>query len=78
MKDTTCDACAKLRRENERLREFAFGGAPEWERANCTLKHRVRELEGAVRLTYSNIAYAAPEIREEKIRESLRHLRDVV
>ena len=31
--------------EIERLRKFAFGPAPEWERANATLKHRVRELE---------------------------------
>jgi hypothetical protein len=31
--------------EVERLRQFAFGDAPEWEKANATLKHRVRELE---------------------------------
>ena len=29
----------------DRLWEFAFGDAPEWEKANATLKHRVRELE---------------------------------
>lgn len=34
--------------ENERLRAFAFGDAPEWERANASLKHRVRELEATV------------------------------
>jgi hypothetical protein len=35
----------QLRAENERLRAFAFGDAPDWKRANATLKHRVRELE---------------------------------
>lgn len=37
-----------LRAENERLRAFAFGDAPEWEKANATLKHRVRELEAEI------------------------------
>lgn len=35
----------ELEAENERLRAFAFGAAPEWVRANATLKHCVRERE---------------------------------
>jgi hypothetical protein len=38
----------RLRQDNLRLRAFAFGDAPEWEQANCTLKHRIRELEAEV------------------------------
>src|SRR4051812_41951663 len=38
---------AELEAENQQLREFAFGPAPEWEVANTGLKHRVRELEFA-------------------------------
>lgn len=35
----------ELEAENLELRNFAFGDAPEWKKANSTLKHRVRELE---------------------------------
>ena len=38
----------RLREENERLRAFAFGPAPEWEQANATLKHEARGLRAEV------------------------------
>jgi hypothetical protein len=40
------DTLSVLEAENERLQEFLLGPAPEWEQANTTLKHRVREVEG--------------------------------
>jgi cell division protein FtsB len=49
--DQSCECAPPLIEvveENERLRAFAFGDAPEWEKANATLKHRVRELEAEV------------------------------
>lgn len=46
------------------LHRFAFGDAPEWERANATFKHRVRELEAELAERDLDTATLAAIIRQ--------------